>query len=200
MQFEQVFQRFDEDDSKSISYEEFAKVFVSGKKRRNKGGGGGGGEKKPMDPAKIAEKEEAQRKAKEVAAQKKAEAMAARKAKAAEMAAQKKAEALAARAAEEKAIKVAAELGIGTYELKGDRGYMEDRAVALRLPAGELYAAVFDGHCGEGCPEYCKNELHGSAPPRHAAAPPARVALRACVRVCDRLCARARLRVSACSS
>ena len=102
-QFEQVFQRFDEDDSKSISYEEFAKVFLSGKKRRNKGGGGGG-EKKPMDPAKIAETEEAQRKAKEVAAQKKAEAMAARMAKAAEIEAQKKAEALAARAAEEKAI------------------------------------------------------------------------------------------------
>lgn len=44
---------------------------------------------------------------------------------------------------------------------------MEDRAVALRLPSGELYAAVFDGHCGEGAPEYCKNHLHSSRPSSH---------------------------------
>jgi len=118
----------------------------------------GGG--KMQDPAKAAEKAEAQRKAKELAAQKKAEAAEARKQKAAETARIKREEALAAKEAEAKAAKVAAELGIGTYELKGDRGYMEDRAVALRLPSGELYAAVFDGHLGEGCPEYCKNQLH----------------------------------------
>ncbi|KAL3905300.1 MAG: hypothetical protein SGPRY_010961, partial [Prymnesium sp.] len=143
-------------------------VFSSGKRRRrNKGGGEAAGGGKPADAAKAAEKAEAARKAKELAAQKKAEAAAQRKEKALEIARIKREEALAARAAEERAAKVAAELGIGTYELKGDRGYMEDRAVALRLPSGELYAAVFDGHCGEGAPEYCKNHLHSSRPSSH---------------------------------
>jgi protein phosphatase 2C family protein 2/3 len=33
---------------------------------------------------------------------------------------------------------------------------MEDRVLATRLNSGDLFMGVYDGHCGEGCPEYCK--------------------------------------------
>ena len=95
-----------------------------------------------------------------IKAQKKAEAEAVRKAKAAEIAEQKKREAEERRAAEAAAAQLARELGIGTFALKGDRGYQEDRVIATRLPSGDLYMGVFDGHCGEACPEYCITHLH----------------------------------------
>jgi hypothetical protein len=69
-------------------------------------------------------------------------------------------QAQARKRAEEEAARLAAELGIGTYELKGDRGYMEDRVIACRLPSGELFSGCYDGHCGEGCPEYVVAHLH----------------------------------------
>ena len=50
---------------------------------------------------------------------------------------------------------------MGTHELKGDRGYQEDRVQACVLAGGERFVACYDGHCGEVCAEYCKVELHG---------------------------------------
>ena len=138
----------------------------------DKEGGGaaveGRAPKAPVDPevaaAKQKEHEEAAAKKKEEAAKvkaaKKAEADAARKIKAAEIAAQKKAEAEASKARELAAEELAAELGMGTYELKGDRGYMEDRLIVSRLPNGDLFAGVYDGHCGETCAEYARVHLH----------------------------------------
>ncbi|KOO30174.1 hypothetical protein Ctob_007387, partial [Chrysochromulina tobinii] len=95
-----------------------------------------------------------------IKAAKKAEADAARKAKAAEMAAQKKAEAEAERARAVAEETLSAELGMGTYEMKGDRGYMEDRLNVRRLPTGDLFAGVYDGHCGEKCAEWANTKLH----------------------------------------
>ena len=142
-----------------------------GTESRSEDGEGGGqqadrpkAEKKTADPDKAAAKaEEAARKKEEgmkLKAQKKAEAEAARKAKAAEIAEQRKKEAEERKAADAAAAKLAYELGIGTYGLKGDRGYMEDRVLATRLRNGDLFMGVYDGHCGEGCPEYCKQQLH----------------------------------------
>ena len=119
------------------------------------------GKKQPADPAKVAEKAEKARVAKETAARKKAEAAAARKEQAVLVAKQRAEEAAARKVAEAEQERVAAELGIGSYELKGDRGYMEDRVATSRLPAGELYAAVYDGHCGQGAAEFAKQRLHG---------------------------------------
>ena len=154
---EAVFQRLDADDSKSIDFDEFSRLFLTkkGKKQRNKAGGG------EVDPAKVAEKAEKARVAKETAARKKAEAAAARKEQAVLVAKQRAEEAAARKVAEAEQERVAAELGIGSYELKGDRGYMEDRVATSRLPAGELYAAVYDGHCGQGAAEFAKQRLHG---------------------------------------
>ena len=158
--FEAVFQRLDTDESKSIDYEEFKSVFLAkkGKKQRNKGGGGGTGE---ADPAKAAEKAEKARLAKEAAAVKKAEAAASRKEQAALLAKQRAEAHAASKLAEEESERLAADLGIGSYELKGDRGYMEDRVSMCRLPSGELYAGVYDGHCGQGAAEFAKHRLHG---------------------------------------
>ena len=49
---------------------------------------------------------------------------------------------------------------MGTYELKGDRGYMEDRVIVTKLETGDLFAGVYDGHCGERCAQKAKDELH----------------------------------------
>ena len=49
---------------------------------------------------------------------------------------------------------------MGTHELKGDRGYQEDRVIALTLRGGERFIGCYDGHCGELCAQYCKDHLH----------------------------------------
>ena len=123
-------------------------------------------EKKAEDPEKAAAKAaEAARKKEEalkIKAAKQAEAAAMRKQKAAEIAEEKKKEAEARRASEAAAAQLARELGIGTFGLKGDRGYMEDRCFATRLPSGDLFMGVYDGHCGEACPQYCMDHLHNT--------------------------------------
>ena len=98
------------------------------------------------------EKATAAARKKEEAARKKAEAQAVNEKRKAEAAAKKK--------AEEDAEREQVMLGMGASGLKGDRGSMEDRAVVRRLSLGERYCAVFDGHYGEGCAEYCQNKLH----------------------------------------
>ena len=70
------------------------------------------------------------------------------------------AEAARRKKADEEAELLSAELGMGVYELKGDRGYMEDRLIVCRLPNGDLFAGVYDGHCGEGCAQYAKESQH----------------------------------------
>ena len=37
---------------------------------------------------------------------------------------------------------------------------MEDRTKACRLGTNDLFAAVYDGHCGEGCAQYAMETLH----------------------------------------
>lgn len=88
---------------------------------------------------------------KEEAARRKAEAQEANKKRAEEAAAKKRAEV--------EAEQVAIKLGMGSANLKGDRGSQEDRAVARPLSQGERYCGVFDGHLGEGCVEYCMTNL-----------------------------------------
>jgi serine/threonine protein phosphatase PrpC len=138
--------------------------------RKLKGGGEGDGvEKKQCEPKQLDPEAEARKAAEQAAkkeaaaklrAEKKAEAEAIRKAKQAEIAAQKKKEQEERRAAEAAAEKLAYELGMGTAELKGDRGYMEDRCLVTRLPSGDLFSGVYDGHCGEKCAQFAKDELH----------------------------------------
>ncbi|KAL1522561.1 hypothetical protein AB1Y20_017546 [Prymnesium parvum] len=96
-----------------------------------------------MDESKARKKEEA--------ALKKAEAQAANQ--------KKREEALARKNAEEQAERLAVQLGMGTASLKGDRGNQEDRVVASRLSQGDRCCAVFDGHYGEQCAEYCHAQL-----------------------------------------
>ena len=85
----------------------------------------------------------------------KAAAAAARKAAAAEEAAKRKAEKEARMAAELAAEQAAATMGMGVALEKGNRGAMEDRATAVRLPLADLrFVGVYDGHCGDGCAEF----------------------------------------------
>ena len=137
--------------------------------RKLKGGGEGDGVEKQREPKQLDPEAEARKAAEQAAkkeaaaklrAEKKAEAEAIRKAKQAEIAAQKKKEQEERRAAEAAAEKLAYELGMGTAELKGDRGYMEDRCLVTRLPSGDLFSGVYDGHCGEKCAQFAKDELH----------------------------------------
>jgi len=49
---------------------------------------------------------------------------------------------------------------IGTFTNQGRRSYQEDRFVVKRLQADLVYCAVFDGHGGSLCSEYCKDHFH----------------------------------------
>lgn len=98
----------------------------------------------------MAEQTKASKKAE--AEQRKAETQARNRAKAEEAAAK--------RQAEEAAEREAVALGLATGELKGDRGNMEDRAVACRLPSGARFGAIYDGHSGSACAEFFKVQLH----------------------------------------
>jgi len=84
---------------------------------------------------------------------------AARKKAAAEESARRRAEAEARKRAIEEAQLAAAANGLGYSELKGNRGSMEDRVVALRLPGGERFGAAFDGHRGDAAAEFAARHM-----------------------------------------
>eukprot|EP00088_Acartia_fossae_P016152 TRINITY_DN19018_c0_g1_i5.p1 TRINITY_DN19018_c0_g1~~TRINITY_DN19018_c0_g1_i5.p1 ORF type:complete len:413 (-),score=80.83 TRINITY_DN19018_c0_g1_i5:191-1429(-) len=49
---------------------------------------------------------------------------------------------------------------IGTFTNQGRRTYQEDRFVVKRLQPDLVYCAVFDGHGGSKCAEYCQDHFH----------------------------------------
>ena len=49
---------------------------------------------------------------------------------------------------------------IGTFTNQGRRTYQEDRFVVKMLRPDLLYCAVFDGHGGSRCAEYCAEHFH----------------------------------------
>jgi hypothetical protein len=72
-----------------------------------------------------------------------------------EEAARRRAEAEARKARAAEAEAAAAEAGMGCHSLQGDRGSMEDRVTAVRMPVGDVrLAGVYDGHVGEECAEF----------------------------------------------
>ena len=48
---------------------------------------------------------------------------------------------------------------IGAHSMQGKRSYNEDRFVIKELKPNLLYFAVFDGHGGSECAEYCYNHM-----------------------------------------
>lgn len=48
---------------------------------------------------------------------------------------------------------------VGTHSIKGRRPYNEDRFVVKELRPNLLYFAVFDGHGGSECADYCYNHM-----------------------------------------
>lgn len=48
---------------------------------------------------------------------------------------------------------------VGTHSIQGRRPYNEDRFVVKELSHNLLYFAVFDGHGGSECADYCYNHM-----------------------------------------
>lgn len=95
----------------------------------------------------------------EKAATKQAEAQA-RKAAAKAEAERRRLEAEAKKQEAAQAEAAAAAAGLGAFEMIGNRGSMEDRAVVRPLSGGLRYVGCFDGHLGEAAVDFMKAHLH----------------------------------------